>query len=980
MSLFDVNDRSGEDKQLKGMTPSVIIGLGGTGKRVVMHIRKKIVEEHKSLSNMPILAFLVIDTDEELVQMAGQESRVLLSSIELQPNEVIHSTIKGTQELNKNLHLYPHISEWLDPFVLATGDSSHGARAIRALGRLSFFLNYPAISSAFEQAKHKVTIVDNRSFMEKRGIVVDPGLNVYIVGSLCGGTGSGMFLDMAYMVKYLLRNEPITERIGYLVLPGTFQGIGQHIKANAYAAMKELNYYSRVNSFPFRADMNKKEDLPPPPFSYCYLVSNRNESVTFQTPEDLFSMISHNIYLDFTSQFAQHKRSIRNNIGALTVQPDELGCPQNYMTFGLSSVYFPRGRVMNACSYRLAKNVMSYWLRPKESYLMDDFMDKFLTNNQLMESQTKKIHHILPAIMVASHTSNRDFNQEVTRWAKELQKAMADVPHQSLQSKLKSYDESFSKKFFDAHPDPREWGDYLEKMHDNTEKLIETHSKRLEEKIEDMVEDKNMGVEFSRLFLKALLEKFDEYISRFSKERSQLEPAQQKIQNEKLKVLSSIKDHVTAAFLLSRKGVLKEDVKNYCNASIKYYNNILMVKSRAMAIKFCEEMKKSISLYVKTLELFINKIKNIKNDLALSEEVFTTDTTGLIVNGLLMYEKSDIDDLYGKCVTDDTMSYITTEILSNTRGKLYALRAKDWKDKKIIELILNSCRKVFKGVEEISVVSRFFKRYKNKDKRQNALKEIYERSAPFLNFQVPLNGYKDLTQKKQTLIGIYEGNNPTIEEFQEMQPLLIKSGKGINAGLNIKPVPEKSAILFTREEGAFPLRRIAVMKDFCDAYEFYLKQPNQNPLHITKNYQVFTDIFPLDTIKLDQSRLVYFVGSHNVMAFLKPDEENPSLIKYNFKDRSSGFMDCKVMGETEEQIINTLYQEDDIRKEIERKIKGEVMASQSSMKKKKEIWMKMRDYLDYMREKGHPQWMEYTRLVKNFTVENKLYDPSFEDD
>ncbi len=146
-----------------------------------------------------------------------------MSSIELQPNEVIHATITGTQELNANLHLYPHISDWLDPFVLATGDSSHGARAIRALGRLSFFLNYPAISNAFEQARHRISVVDNRAFMEKRGIVVDPGLNVYIVGSLCGGTGSGMFLDIAFMVKHLLRNESVSERIGYLVLPGTLK-------------------------------------------------------------------------------------------------------------------------------------------------------------------------------------------------------------------------------------------------------------------------------------------------------------------------------------------------------------------------------------------------------------------------------------------------------------------------------------------------------------------------------------------------------------------------------------------------------------------------------------------------------------------------------------------------------------------------------------------------------------------------------------
>ncbi|HPZ07486.1 MAG TPA: tubulin-like doman-containing protein [Candidatus Eremiobacteraeota bacterium] len=981
MSSFDgESTKKREEEQLKGMTPSVIIGLGGTGKRVIMQIRKKIVEEHKSLSNMPILAFLVLDTDEEIVQLAGQESKVLMSSIELQPNEVIHATITGTQELSANLHLYPHISDWLDPFVLATGDSSHGARAIRALGRLAFFLNYPIINNAFEQARHRVSIVDNRPFMEKRGIVVDPGINVYVVGSLCGGTGSGMFLDISYMVKYLLRNESVSERIGYLVLPGTFEGIGHHIKSNAYAALKELNYYSRGNPFPFRAEINTKADLPPPPFTYCYLVSNRNECVTFQTPEDLFCMIAHNIFLDFTSQFAQHKRSIRNNIGALTVQPDELGCPQNYMTFGLSSVYFPRERVMNACSYRLGKNVVKFWLKPTDTYVpMDDFLEKFLINNRLMESQKKKIHHILPAIMVANAAANRDFNQEVTRWAGELEKAMREVPSQSLQSKLKSFDESFSKKFFDAHPDPKEWGDYFEKMYENTQKLIETQGKVLETRIQEMVEDTNMGPDFTRQFLKALSEEFETYISTFTQERNQLEPLKQKMQDAKLKVLAGIKEHVQAPFMFSRGEVLKKDVKDFCNEGIKYYNNLLMVKSRAMAIVFCEEINKLIDKLIKDLELFITKLESLVDELSQGEETFVNDTTGLIVNGLLIYERSDVDDFYQKSVGPETVIYVSTQLLNEFKCKLYALRSRDWSPIRILEILLNTCRSPFKEVRETSVVARFFAKYIDSNKQQNSIKDIYERSAPFLNFQVPLNGYRDLPQKKQNLIGIYEGNNPTTEEFQQIQPLLVKAGKGINLGLNVKPIPEKSEILFTREEGAFPLRRVAMMKDFRDAYEFYLKQPNQNPLHIMKNYQILTDIFPLDTVKLEQSRLVYFLASHHVLGYLRPDEENPFLIKYNFRDISSGFMDCKILGETEQQVINTLYVEDDIRKEIHKKIQNEVTVAQSSLAKKKEIWMRMRDHLDYIRDKGHPDWPLYTKLVKDFTVENKLYDPSFEE-
>ena len=39
--------------ELKGMTPSVIIGVGGTGAKVLMGIRRKIIENYETLGNLP---------------------------------------------------------------------------------------------------------------------------------------------------------------------------------------------------------------------------------------------------------------------------------------------------------------------------------------------------------------------------------------------------------------------------------------------------------------------------------------------------------------------------------------------------------------------------------------------------------------------------------------------------------------------------------------------------------------------------------------------------------------------------------------------------------------------------------------------------------------------------------------------------------------------------------------------------------------
>lgn len=40
-------------------------------------------------------------------------------------------------------------------------------------------------------------------------MAVEPGMNGHIVASLAGGTGSGRFLDMAYMARRVLQSPGI---------------------------------------------------------------------------------------------------------------------------------------------------------------------------------------------------------------------------------------------------------------------------------------------------------------------------------------------------------------------------------------------------------------------------------------------------------------------------------------------------------------------------------------------------------------------------------------------------------------------------------------------------------------------------------------------------------------------------------------------------------------------------------------------------
>ena len=38
--------------------------------------------------------------------------------------------------------------------------------------------------------------------------------------------------------------------------------------------------------------------------------------------------------------------------------PVDLGCPQNFMSMGLSAIHFPKDKVLQACASRLARQIV----------------------------------------------------------------------------------------------------------------------------------------------------------------------------------------------------------------------------------------------------------------------------------------------------------------------------------------------------------------------------------------------------------------------------------------------------------------------------------------------------------------------------------------------------------------------------------------------------------------------------------------------
>ncbi|WP_026102087.1 tubulin-like doman-containing protein [Geminocystis herdmanii] len=198
---------------------TVCIGLGGTGRDILMQIRRLIVDRYGKLSELPVVSFVHIDTDKNASQVAGLKSGDTYhgENILFKPAEYVTATM-NKQEINdlvagleeRNPHErtspYNHIANWFPPQLVRNLQAiEDGAGAIRPVGRLAFFHNHNKIQSAIKNADNR-TIGHSEKLLSKN-IAVESGTNIFVFGSLCGGTGSGTFIDMAYTLRAMYSDQ-----------------------------------------------------------------------------------------------------------------------------------------------------------------------------------------------------------------------------------------------------------------------------------------------------------------------------------------------------------------------------------------------------------------------------------------------------------------------------------------------------------------------------------------------------------------------------------------------------------------------------------------------------------------------------------------------------------------------------------------------------------------------------------------------------
>ncbi len=250
--------------------PALVVGLGGLGREVLQEFRKSLSKRGGPTETWPHIRLLHLDTDPQALEQAasGQPGTVL------SPEEILLTLFHRPSHYLKRPRERQQLEEWLPLTPLARVPRDQiTAGGWRALGRLAFVSCAGTVTARLRAELEACVAPDALvEAVHRTGLGLrSTWPRVYVVTSLTGGTGSGMFLDVAAVLRRTLGQlgYPRAEVIGMFLVPASERSAASsRAVANAFAALTELNYFASGGGG--RGEGEKAAQGPP--FSRCVLL------------------------------------------------------------------------------------------------------------------------------------------------------------------------------------------------------------------------------------------------------------------------------------------------------------------------------------------------------------------------------------------------------------------------------------------------------------------------------------------------------------------------------------------------------------------------------------------------------------------------------------------------------------------------------------------------------------------------------------
>lgn len=387
---------------------TLYIGLGGTGFKTLLHTKRAFIETYGEVP--PMIKFLAFDSDKN--QYKGYSLNSIHGEVRFDPSE--SSDIMVTQSKSKVSRHRGDLSWLPDRNIPAIVDLENGCGMVRTNGRIAFAFNYRKSRSNIQNALNQIcnlTTVHNDKYE-----LISNDVEVNIVFSIAGGTGSGNFLDMAYLVKDIFRSQALPETskiIGYMVLPDIYEAqlmFGKEkLFPNGCGSLVDLDYMMHF-VFDKKTHVNyltEERTLVGTPFNSVIAISNRNLNGDVVNHSDHLSQMMSMAMVVTAGELSSGMNSTANNLerdmnsGAYDIADKRaiIG------TLGMSEITFRASELSALYSQKAARELAAAMLNPGSNVNIE--ANTWIDAVQIRENngQDQVIDALLPRLSYSRFTT-----------------------------------------------------------------------------------------------------------------------------------------------------------------------------------------------------------------------------------------------------------------------------------------------------------------------------------------------------------------------------------------------------------------------------------------------------------------------------------------------------------------------------------------------------------------------------------------------
>lgn len=354
--------------------PTLIVGAGGTGCEIAERVHRRLLRARKDGESR--VRIVGIDTDaNDMDQRRGIDRR---NRIQTSTTDTLYHILSSNPEVEQSFCL---TREQL-PENLLNMRLVDGAAQIRMFSHLALFLS---CKTGALQNRLGDIIAELRRHDGRADSLVP--VNVLIVGSIAGATGSGSFIQLAALIRRIAKEREVSATVrAVLLLPDVFvygarlpsQQIG-NVLANGYASIKELaGVIARAERQPTALDF--RYEFAPGltitdgeiPFEHVTFIDFENNAGgnLGASIEAYKEMASRAVFQQLFTPIGQRIASVTVNNALSKLAAASVNTSNMYSGIGIAGVVYPAEDVARYLGLRFAQEMLAGdWLRLDRLYV-----------------------------------------------------------------------------------------------------------------------------------------------------------------------------------------------------------------------------------------------------------------------------------------------------------------------------------------------------------------------------------------------------------------------------------------------------------------------------------------------------------------------------------------------------------------------------------------------------------------------------------